>query len=81
MGKKLILIPGLHNQAIGEAFVNLIDEAFRNYAQWFKTLDSTLYNDWVNQFKSKLHFSLHQWIDLAGATVGQLLRSLRDKAN
>ncbi|MEH2283691.1 MAG: IS66 family transposase [Nostoc sp.] len=79
--KKLILIPGLHNQAIGEAFVNLIDEAFRNYAQWFETLDSALYNDWVNQFKSKLHSSLHQWIDLAGATAGQLLRSLRDKAN
>ncbi len=30
--KKLILIPGLHNQAIGETFVDLIDEAFNNYA-------------------------------------------------
>src|ERR1051325_11161898 len=37
--KKLILIPGLHNQAIGEAFIDLIDEAFRNYARWFETLD------------------------------------------
>lgn len=36
--KKLIQLPGLHNQAIGEAFVDLIDEAFRNYAQWFETL-------------------------------------------
>ncbi|MBE9002494.1 transposase, partial [Nostoc sp. LEGE 12447] len=79
--KKLIILPGLHNQAIGEAFVDLIDEAFRNYARWFETLDSTSYNDWVNQFKSKLYSSLHQWIDKAGATAGQLLRSLRDKAN
>jgi transposase len=79
--KKLILIPGLHNQAIGEAFVDLIDEAFRNYARWFETFDSTNYNDWVNQFKSKLYSSLHQWLDLAGATAGNLLRSLRDKAN
>lgn len=79
--KKLIQLPGLHNQAIGEAFVDLIDEAFSNYARWFQTLDSTCYNDWVNQFKSKLHSSLNQWIDLAGATAGQLLRSLRDKAN
>jgi transposase len=79
--KKLIILPGLHNQAIGEAFVDLIDEAFRSYAQWFKTLDSSSYNDWVNQFKAKLHSSLNQWIDKAGATAGQLLRSLRDKAN
>ncbi len=47
--KKLIILPGLHNQAIGEAFVDLIDEAFKSYAQWFKTLDSSSYNDWVNQ--------------------------------
>lgn len=79
--KKLIQLPGLHNQAIGEAFVDLIDEAFRHYAQWFETLDSVIYNDWVNQFKSKLHSSLNQWIDLAGATAGQLLRSLRHQAD
>jgi transposase len=79
--KKLIILPGLHNQAIGEAFVDLIDEAFRNYAQWFETFDSFSYNDWVNQFKSKLQSSLNQWIDKAGATAGHLLRSLRDKPN
>ncbi|BAY66686.1 transposase IS66 (plasmid) [Calothrix brevissima NIES-22] len=79
--KKLIQLPGLHNQAIGEAFVDLIDEAFRNYAQWFETLECASYNDWVNQFKSKLQLTVDQWIDLAGATAGNLLRSLRDKAN
>lgn len=79
--KKLIQLPGLHNQAIGEVFVDLIDEAFRGYAQWFETLDCLIYNDWVNQFKSKLHSSLNQWIDKAGATAGHLLRSLRDKAS
>lgn len=78
--KKLIQLPGLHNQAIGEAFVDLIDEAFKNYAQWFQTLDSSSYNDWINQFKSKLQSSLDQWINLAGAKAGQLLRSLRQKA-
>ncbi len=31
--------------------------------------------------EAKLHSSLNQWIDKAGATAGQLLRSLRDKAN
>ncbi len=79
--KKLIQLPGLHNQAIGEAFVDLIDEAFKNYAHWFETLDSTSYNDWVNQFKSKLQQTLNQWIDKAGAKAGQLLRSLRNQAS
>lgn len=79
--KKLILIPGLHNQTIGETFVDFIDEAFKNYARWFETLDCLSYNDWVNQFKSKLQSSVEQWINLAGATAGHLLRSLRDKAN
>ncbi|RCJ14468.1 transposase [Nostoc sp. ATCC 43529] len=64
--KKLIQLPGLHNQAIGETFVSLIDEAFRSYGRWFQILDSTSYNE---------------WIDLAGATAGNLLRSLRDKAH
>jgi transposase len=78
--KKLIQLPGLHNKAIGEVFVDLIDEAFSNYAHWFKTLDSSNYNDWVNQFKSKLQSSVEQWVNLAGSTAGNLLRSLRDKA-
>ncbi len=79
--KKLIILPGLHNQAIGEAFVDLIDQAFRHYAQWFQTLDWASYNNWVNPFKSKLQQTLDQWIDKAGATAGNLLRSLRDKAS
>jgi hypothetical protein len=79
--KKLIQLPGLHNQAIGKAFVDLIDEAFRNYAEWFETLDSGIYNDWVKQFKFKLQQTLDDWVDLAGATAGKLLRSLRDKAS
>ncbi|MBE9008585.1 IS66 family transposase [Fortiea sp. LEGE XX443] len=79
--KKLIQLPGLHNQEIGKVFVGLIDEAFRNYAQWFETLECASYNDWVNEFKSKLQSSIDQWINLAGATAGRLLRSLRDKAH
>ncbi len=68
-------------QHIGEAFVDLIDEAFSNYARWFQALDSVSYNDWVTEFKSKLQSCVAQWINLAGAAAGQLLRSLRDKAS
>jgi transposase len=79
--KKLIQLPGLHDQAIGEAFADLIDEAFRSYGRWFQTLDSTSYNVVVNKFKSKVQQTLDEWIDLARASAGKLLRSLRDKAH
>lgn len=79
--KKLIKLPGLHNRAIGEAFVNLIDEAFKNYRQWQEAGDLVSYNDWANQFKSKLVSNLNQWTRQAGATAGNLLRSLDDKAS
>lgn len=78
--KRLIKLPGQYNQVIGKAFVNLIDEAFKNYYQWQDTGDSNSYNDWANQFKSQLQLTLNQWMDKAGATAGNLLRSLQDKA-
>ena len=51
---KLIKLPGQHNQAIGETFVNLIDDAFDNYRQWQLSGDVVSYNNWANQFKFKL---------------------------
>ena len=77
---KLIKLPGQHNRAIGEAFVNLIDEAFRNYRQWQLSLDAVSYNDWALQFKSQVELKLNQWLEHAGATAGNLLRNLRYKA-
>lgn len=77
---KLIKLPGQHNQAIGQAFVNLIDEAFKNYRQWQQTRDEVSYNDWANQFKLKLQLTLNEWIGQAGATAGNLLRSVHGKA-
>lgn len=77
---KLIKLPGQHNLAIGEAFVNLIDEAFKNYRILQDTGNEASYNDWVSEFKSRLTSTINQWIDRAGATAGNLLRSLQDKA-
>lgn len=77
---KLIKLPGQHNQAIGETFVNLIDDAFNNYRQWQLSSDVVSYNNWANQFKFKLLSTLNQWIEKAGATASNLLHKLRDKA-
>ncbi len=78
--KKLIKLPGLHNRSIGEAFVSLIDEAFKNYRLFQLSLGNLAYNDWANQFKSQIQLLINQWIGKAGGEAGKLLRSLRDKA-
>ena len=77
---KLIKLPGQHNRAIGEEFVNLIDEAFRNYRQWQFSRDALSYNDWAQQFQTKVQLTLNRWIEHAGATAGNLLRNLHQKA-
>lgn len=41
--QRLIKTPGLHNRAIGEAFKDLIDEAFRHYHQLQQDKDRHLY--------------------------------------
>lgn len=79
--KKLIQLPGLHNKAIGETFVNLIDQVFQNYRQWQEEDNDVIYNDWATQFKSTLQSTLEQWFELAGGTARKLLRSLRNKAH
>lgn len=78
---QLMKLPGLNNQPIGEAFVSLIDEAFKNYRWFQETQDNISYIDWANQFKSQVRLLVNQWIALAGGTAGRLIRSLIDKAS
>jgi transposase len=43
--------------------------------------DNFAYNDWANQFKSKVQSVIAQWIGKAGGETGKVLRSLQDKAH
>lgn len=79
--KKLILIPGLNNQKIGENFVKLIDEAFKNYANFQQEQNILDFGSWGSEFQLKVESSVSEWIDKAGGEAGKLLRSLRDKAH
>lgn len=76
---RLIQRPGRDNAAIGNAFVDLIDDAFDNYRQFQVSNDVARYTDWATQFKSKLSHSLKTWIPKASATALNLLLKLRDK--
>jgi transposase len=79
--KKLLNTPGLNNQKIGEEFISLIDEAFKNYASYQETQDIQQFLAWATQFKSDIKSKINQWLSQAGGVAGGLLRSLRDKAH
>jgi transposase len=76
----LIKQPGQHNPSIGEAFVALIDEAFRRYRLWQENGDPTQYQQWAREFKIRIQTTLDTWSAVAGAHAGKLLRSLKQKA-
>ncbi|WYL97252.1 MAG: IS66 family transposase [Gloeotrichia echinulata IR180] len=79
--KKLIKLPGLNNQDIGEKFIKLIDEAFKNHALFQQTQNILEFFNWASEFQPKVESSISEWIGKAGGEAGKLLRSLQQKAN
>jgi transposase len=77
--KKLIKLPGLHNQEIGAKFISLIDEGFQNYALFQQTQNIEQFLSWTSEFKVKVASSIDLWIARAGGEASKLLRSLRHK--
>lgn len=79
--KKLIKLPGLNNQEIGNHFIKLINEAFKNYGLWQQNQERPEFLTWASKSKAKVQSDINQWITQAGGEAGKLLRSLRDKAH
>ncbi len=78
--KKVIKLGHGNNSILGQAFLDLIDQAFAQHRRWRETQDGAAYREWAESFKLKVAQSLQQWLGLAGYAAGLLLRSLRDKA-
>ena len=78
--KKVLKLGYGNNPALGQAFLDLIDEAFAQHRQWRQTQDTSAYLTWAARFKLRVQQSIQQWIGQAGYEAGLLLRSLRDKA-
>jgi len=78
--KKVIKLNHGNNPNLGQAFIDLIDEAFAQHKQWRATQDHIAYQTWAVGFKLQVSLSIKQWIGQAGYEAGKLLRSLRDKA-
>ncbi len=79
--KKLIKLPGLNNLEIGKVFVALIDEGFKNYANFQQNQDVLEFFSWADKFKFLVESSIYEWIRKAGGEAGKLIRSVRDKAH
>ena len=79
--QKLIKTPGLHNQSIGKALTEIIDEAFNKHRLWREHNLQLDYLDWATQLKQKIHLTLAKWSDKAGYEAGKLLRNLKLKAD
>ena len=78
--KKVAKLNHGNNQTLGQAFIDLIDEAFAQHKKWRETQDQSAYQTWARGFKLRVALSLQQWLSQAGYEAGKLLRSLRDKA-
>ena len=78
--KKVIKLGHGNNPVLGQAFLDLIDEAFAQHRYWRETHDAIAYQTWAVGFKSRITQTTEQWIGRAGYDAGKLLRSLRDKA-
>ena len=77
--KKVVKLGHGNNPALGQAFLDLIDEAFDQHRQWRETSAPVAYSTWAEGFKLRITQSIEQWIGGAGYDAGKLLRSLRNK--
>jgi transposase len=79
--KKVLQITHGNNTVVAEAFLELIDEAFRQHRKWRQHPEELDYHTWARDFKTRLAELLNTWIGHVGYTAGLLLRSLREKAH
>lgn len=78
--RRLTKHQGRFNEAIGQAFIDLIDQAFAAHRRYRESQDRESYRHWAVAFKIKVELTLKQWSALAGAEAGKLLRNLKLKA-
>ncbi len=79
--KKVLLLSHGNNTVVASAFLELIDEAFRQHRKWREQPEELDYHTWARDFKVRLAELLNTWQGHVGHAAGLLLRSLREKAH
>ncbi len=59
--QRLTKLSGQENQAIGQTFIDLIDEAFDAHGQWRQTQDDSSYRYWAVKFQAKVELTITTW--------------------
>ena len=73
--KKVVKLGHGNNPVLGQAFLDLIDEAFTQHRHWREIQDKAVYRSWAEGFKVRIQDILHKWLGKAGYEAGNLLRS------
>lgn len=60
--KKVVKLGYGNNPDLGQAFLDLIQEAFSQHRQWLQTQDTTAYRTWAEEFKTRVQESIQQWL-------------------
>lgn len=68
-----------HQQELGEAFLDLIDEAFTQHRQWRETGEASVYAHWASGFKERIRQTIETWRARATHAASLLLKSLESK--
>ena len=79
--KKILQISHGNNTVVASAFLELIDEAFRQHRKWREHAEELDYYTWAKEFKVRLAELLNTWQGQVGYAAGLLLRSLQNKAH
>ena len=79
--KKILQMGRGNDTVVAEAFLELIDEAFRQHRKWREQPEELDYHTWARDFKVRLAELLNTWQGHVGYAAGLLLRSLREKAH
>ncbi|MEG3845357.1 IS66 family transposase [Microcoleus sp. herbarium19] len=79
--KKILQMGHGNDTVVAEAFLELIDEAFRQHRKWREQPEELDYHTWARDFKVRLAELLNTWQGHVGYAAGLLLRSLREKAH
>ncbi|MEG4248246.1 IS66 family transposase [Microcoleus sp. Pol10D4] len=79
--KKILQISHGNNTVVASAFLELIDEAFRQHRKWREHAEELDYHTWAKEFKVRLAELLNTWQGQVGYAAGLLLRSLQNKAH
>lgn len=78
--QKLIKFGSQVQVTIGETFLSLVDEAFRQHRLWRENGDNSSYQTWATEFRLRVEVALSEWLPKAGYEAGKLLRNLKEKA-